>query len=153
MISEPLGMLADIAAAIIVMFIFPFLWAMGMQNSIEDRYIRKAAEEFTDQICSMGYIDEAAYDAFAAKVALAGSRKSIEITETVERYEPVYEHDVFTGQIIEYRSTRGTETILDMIYNEGTYECVDGGLLNVMIYDNGTGYVNCFGTIRGRRAQ
>ena len=153
MISEPLGLLIDITSAVIVMFILPVMIVTSMQERTEERYVRKVTEAFTENICTMGYIDEAVYESFISQIGAAGPHRSVRILETVHKYDPVYEEDRFTGRISEYESIKGTEEILDIMFDRGSYECRYGGMLNVSVYDNGMGFVNCFGTIRGQRNQ
>ena len=153
MMSEPLGLLLDIIVAVILMFIFPVLIVTSMQERTQERYVRKVTEAFTENICNMGYIDEAAYEAFISKIGNAGSHRNVRIMETVHKYDPVYEGDSFMGRINEYESIKGTEEILDIIFDEGTYECRYGGMINISVYEGGMGVVNCFGTVKGQRDQ
>lgn len=150
MTSEPLGMLADIAAAIVIMFILPLLCVTGMSERLTDRYLRGTAEQFVEAVCARGYIDEGLYEAFISRIAGVGGGRQIGITETVPRYEPIYVGDVFTGEISEFDEIRGTEEILAGIYSENGYDCAADAGICVEIYDGKTGLVRCCGIVKGR---
>lgn len=150
MTSEPLGMLADIAAAIVIMFILPLMCVTGMSERLADRYLRGTAEQFVEAVCSRGYIDESLYEAFLSRIAGVGGGRQVGITETIPRYEPVYVNNVFTGEISEFSEIRGTEEILAGIYSENGYDgAADAGIC-VEIYDGKAGLVRCSGTVKGR---
>ena len=150
MTSEPLGMLADIAAAVVIMFIFPILCVMGMREKLTDRYVHGIARQFVEAVCSEGCIDENLYEAFIARIAAAGGGREIDITETIPRYEPVYVNDIFTGEVAEFEDIRGTEEILSEIYSESGCRCASDARICIEIYDGKTGLVRCSGTVKGR---
>ncbi len=150
MISEPLGTLADITAAIVIMFIFPILCVNAMKDKITDRYVHGITSQFTETVCSMGYIDDELYEAFIARLARTGKRRSVEITESVQRYAPVYENGVLTGDVIEYEEVLGTEDILTRIYSDEGCELARGAGIKIEVYDGGAGLARCSGTVKGR---
>ena len=150
MTSEPLGMLADITAAIVIMFIFPLLCVNAMKERISDRYVHGITSHFAETVCSKGYIDEELYEAFITELAGTGKYRNIEITERVPRYEPVYESGVFTGEVTEYEEVLGTEELLTRIYSEDGCELARGAGISIEIYDGGLGLVRCSGTVKGR---
>lgn len=150
MISEPLGILADITAAIVIMFIFPLLCVNAMKERISDRYIHGITSQFAETVCNKGYIDEELYEAFIARLAGTGHCRSVEITERIPRYEPVYESGIFTGEVIEFGEVLGTEELLKRIYSEDGCKLARGAGLSIEIYDGGLGLVRCSGTVKGR---
>lgn len=150
MTSEPLGMLADIAAAVMIMFIIPVMCVMGMRERLTDRYVHGIAEQFVDTVCSKGCIDESLYEAFISRIAAAGGGRDIDITETIPRYEPIYVNDIFTGKLSEYDDVRGTEEILSDVYSEGGCSFAPDARICVEIYDGKAGLVRCSGTVKGR---
>lgn len=153
MTSEPLGMLADITAAVVIMFIFPVMCVLGLRENLTDRYVHGIAEQFVETVCSEGYIDENLYEAFITRLAAAGGGRNIDITETIPRYEPVYVDDIFTGRICEYDDVRGNEEILSEIYSEEGCRCAADARICIEIYDGKTGLVRCTGTVKGRAAR
>lgn len=150
MTSEPLGMLADIAAAVMIMFIIPIMCILGMHERLADRYVHGVTGQFVDTVCSKGYIDENLYESFISRIAAAGGGRDIDITVTIPRYEPVYVNDIFTGKVSEYEDVRGTEEILSDVYSEEGCICAADAGICVEIYDGKAGLIRCSGTVKGR---
>ncbi len=149
--SEPLGLLADITAAVIIMFIFPVLMFMGFGEKVHDLYLSDIVSEFKEDICESGFIDEASYGAFVRKSCPDGRKRQITITNTSVRYEPVYENGVFTGRIAEYEQVESGEDIMAALDRNGYFDCRYGSMIHITVFDNDIGLVTAEGTVRGKQ--
>ncbi len=146
--NEPLGIFADIAAAIIIMFIFPIAVCSYVADEIETDYIKIAADEFTGEICRFGYLDEEQYLSFVSSIS--GRKKwDITVEGVFDRFEPVYVNGDFSGEVVSYESFIPMEVIMDGIKERGKYQFRNDDRIRVKIFNQDSFGYESYGRITG----
>ena len=134
--AEPLGPMADLIAAIIVMFAVPLVWCTDISQRITDRYVSTMTAEFVEKAAINEKITQKDYDRFVTEITnrtTAAGSCDIEISCARRVYEPVYEDGIFTDTITEFIEEIYTEEILDMIESEEGFCLRSGDVITVTV--------------------
>ena len=133
MSSDILGGFADLMVAIVIMFIIPVQWADGTGNGLRMKYAAAVTEEFVEDVCHHGGVSRARYEAYQNRLAALKTLSFAEMRNTATVYEPLYEGDLFTGEIAEYESVTDHDTIADGIYGSGRWSFRNGSIFEVIL--------------------
>lgn len=150
---EPVGILIDILVAIAVMFVIPMKLNTNMAEQIADIHVNRAVESFEETVCANGCIDSNVYDAFLEKLNIAGPGRHVDIICRTTVWEPVYDENIFTGEVISYERESGIEEVLDIMYEKGKYNLRNNDTVEVTVWDDKGNLVLSTGKVRGRRKE
>lgn len=144
------GRLLDCFVTAVIMFLIPVIWCAGGFMFLKQEYGCLITKNFVNEVCTMGSIRPETYEAYLYRMGCVGDVPKIEMTRTVNVYEPVYIGNECTGEVVSYESKAYTEQILSTMYEFGIYEFNRGdGFMVSYINSAGTyGAYEC-GTIDG----
>lgn len=148
--SEPIGILSDVAVAIIVMFIVPTMCCINMTERIADMYVQESVAKFENTVCSNGTIEQEVFEALLLKVNQAGDARHVEITCRTTVWEPEYEDGAFMGNAISYERKSGTDEILDLMYEKGSYKLRQNDTVEVTVWNGKGSLAFATGTVKGQ---
>lgn len=151
--SEPIGILADILAAIVVMFIAPAIILGNMAERVADMYVSRETDRFNEVVCEMGYLDSEMYEAFMTKINAVGQAMHMDINCSTNVWEPVYENGIFTGDAICYERRSGTEEVLDIMYEKGSYRLRRNDTVEITVSNRKGSLAFVTGCVRGRQTR
>lgn len=119
MTSEPIGRLVDILAAVVIILIVPLLWFEGKSTEVIGKYADNEVRALKDDICMQGELTGERFEAFTRKISAGCEACEISIEGRRKVWEPVYDGNVFTGEVCAYDCVISFDEILDGIENGG----------------------------------
>lgn len=132
--NSPLAKLADAVIVVVILFLFPVIWAAQKGDYLSQKKAEKAVHDFVTNVCDRGYIDDTLYQAFMANLSSTGSTYRIEMMHRQNVFEPEYSGGTFTGNVMEYASESYTAQILGEIYDgRGAYLFNKGDTFEVTV--------------------
>lgn len=126
------GRLADIAAALVLMFMIPAVWVLHCRDTISEMQMSLVVDELASRVSACGYIDEQMYEYFLRGLGTSGAY-DVELVHTGLVYEPEYVAGVFTGNVIKYEEKMYTFDILRVLNECSIYLLDVGDLIEIRV--------------------
>lgn len=126
----------DLILAIILMFLVVGVNYSQKQDVLSQLYIEIKTKEFTDNVRVHGYMTIQMYEKFKEELSTTGIFFEVEITQERMIFEPEYNNQVFSGNVMVYTEVKYTEEILANMNNNNVYKFTKNDYIEVTVKSN-----------------